>query len=72
MYDCRFSVYTADKGLTMTLPDSAVPDDPTEISFQQGEILDVLERQGVWWQVKKGDGSVGSKSPFFYKYNPSD
>jgi hypothetical protein len=68
------SVYTADKGLTMTLPDSAIPDDPNEISFHRGEILEVLERQGVWWQVKKGDGSVGGMSPsfFFIFKKPSD
>jgi hypothetical protein len=42
--------------------DTASPDDPNEISFIKGEILDILDKQGKWWQAKKMDGSVGSKS----------
>jgi len=34
-------------------------DDPNEISFAKGEILDVLDKQGKWWQVRKPDGAVG-------------
>ncbi|KAJ7260896.1 hypothetical protein B0H12DRAFT_363315 [Mycena haematopus] len=40
-------------------PYTASPDDPNEISFGKGEILDILDRQGKWWQAKKADGSVG-------------
>jgi SHO1 osmosensor len=39
--------------------DTASPDDPNEISFIKGEILDILDKQGKWWQAKKMDGSVG-------------
>ncbi|KIK70556.1 hypothetical protein GYMLUDRAFT_149058 [Collybiopsis luxurians FD-317 M1] len=35
------------------------PDDPNEISFAKGEILDIVDKQGKWWQAKKADGSVG-------------
>ncbi|KAF5375048.1 hypothetical protein D9758_000551 [Tetrapyrgos nigripes] len=38
---------------------TASPDDPTEISFTKGEILDIVDKQGKWWQAKKSDGSVG-------------
>ncbi|KZT30946.1 hypothetical protein NEOLEDRAFT_49590 [Neolentinus lepideus HHB14362 ss-1] len=38
---------------------TASPDDPNEISFTKGEILDILDKQGKWWQAKKADGSVG-------------
>ncbi|KAI0784960.1 hypothetical protein C8Q75DRAFT_776900 [Abortiporus biennis] len=38
---------------------SASNDDPNEISFSKGEILEILDKQGKWWQAKKADGSVG-------------
>ncbi|KAJ6508465.1 hypothetical protein C8R45DRAFT_967522 [Mycena sanguinolenta] len=34
-------------------------DDKNEVSFTKGEVLDILDQQGQWWQVKKTDGSVG-------------
>jgi len=34
-------------------------DDPNEISFAKGELLDILDKQGKWWQAKKSDGTVG-------------
>ncbi|KAH7886014.1 hypothetical protein F5I97DRAFT_1809576 [Phlebopus sp. FC_14] len=38
---------------------TASPDDPNEISFTKGEILDIVDKQGKWWQAKKVDGTVG-------------
>ena len=40
--------------------DSASADDPNEISFSKGEILDIVDKQGKWWQAKKADGTIGS------------
>ncbi|KAF7373318.1 SH3 domain-containing protein [Mycena sanguinolenta] len=37
----------------------ASEDDPSELSFVKGEILDILDRRGKWWQAKKTDGSIG-------------
>jgi len=34
-------------------------DDPNEISFGKGEILDIVDKQGKWWQARKTDGTVG-------------
>ncbi|OAX40895.1 hypothetical protein K503DRAFT_713736 [Rhizopogon vinicolor AM-OR11-026] len=38
---------------------TASPDDPNEISFTKGEILDIVDKQGKWWQAKKMDGTIG-------------
>ncbi|XP_006454256.1 hypothetical protein AGABI2DRAFT_197139 [Agaricus bisporus var. bisporus H97] len=38
---------------------TANPDDPNEISFAKGEVLDIIDKNGKWWQAKKADGSVG-------------
>ncbi|KAH7923895.1 hypothetical protein BV22DRAFT_1105812 [Leucogyrophana mollusca] len=38
---------------------TASPDDPNEISFTKGEILDIVDRQGKWWQARKMDGTIG-------------
>ncbi|KZW00528.1 hypothetical protein EXIGLDRAFT_738719 [Exidia glandulosa HHB12029] len=38
---------------------AASPDDPNEISFSKGEVLEIMDKQGKWWQAKKADGSMG-------------
>jgi len=38
---------------------TASAEDPNEISFSKGEILDIVDKQGKWWQAKKSDGAVG-------------
>ncbi|EXX60434.1 hypothetical protein RhiirA5_360847 [Rhizophagus irregularis] len=37
----------------------ANPDDLSELSFAKGEILDIADNKGKWWQARKADGSTG-------------
>ncbi|KAI0308368.1 hypothetical protein B0F90DRAFT_1807570 [Multifurca ochricompacta] len=39
---------------------TASPEDPNEISFSKGEILDIIDKNGKWWQARKEDGALGS------------
>jgi SHO1 osmosensor len=38
---------------------SADPSDSNEVSFAKGDILEVLDNSGKWWQVKTPSGAVG-------------
>jgi len=38
---------------------TASPDDPNEISFSKGEIMEIIDKNGKWWQARKEDGTLG-------------
>lgn len=38
---------------------SASPDDPNEVSFAKGDILDVMDNTGKWFQVRTASGQTG-------------
>jgi SHO1 osmosensor len=38
---------------------SASPDDPNEVSFAKGDMLDVLDATGKWFQVRAPSGQTG-------------
>lgn len=38
---------------------TASADDPNELSFNKGEVLEVVDTNGRWWQARKSDGSIG-------------
>ncbi|KAG5440552.1 hypothetical protein PCK2_000377 [Pneumocystis canis] len=38
---------------------NASPDDPREISFTKGEVLEIGDISGKWWQARKNDGIIG-------------
>jgi SHO1 osmosensor len=46
--------------LTITAAGTGNPDDPNEISFSKGEILDITDNRSMWWQARKEDGTWGS------------
>ncbi|KAF9434151.1 Transmembrane osmosensor [Entomortierella beljakovae] len=37
----------------------ANPEDTNELNFLKGEVLDIVDNQGKWWQARKQDGTVG-------------
>jgi len=38
---------------------TASVDDPNELSFAKGEVMEIVDNQGKWWQARKADGSIG-------------
>jgi hypothetical protein len=46
----------------ITAADTASPEDPNELSFSKGDILDILDKTGKWWQAETRDGARGSMS----------
>ena len=48
--------------LNITVTDAGNPDYWDELSFSKGEILDILNRSGDWWQAVKADGTHGCMS----------
>ncbi|KAI9485642.1 MAG: hypothetical protein EXX96DRAFT_603940 [Benjaminiella poitrasii] len=37
----------------------ANPEDPKELSFEKGEILQIVDRRGNWWHARKSNGVIG-------------
>ncbi|PVU85312.1 hypothetical protein BB559_002331 [Furculomyces boomerangus] len=45
----------------------ASEDDPTEMSFVKGEVLDILDCNGKWWQARRADGAIGIVPSNYFK-----
>ena len=37
----------------------ASEDDPTEISFSKGDVLEIVDSSGKWWQARRANGELG-------------
>ena len=62
LYSCEYHIQPWCGFFAKPITDGASSDDPNEISFQKGEIMEIIDKQGKWWQAKKSDGTIGSKS----------
>ena len=51
--------------VVITPPDTASPKDPNELSFGRGEIFNIIDKSGKWWEAEMADGRKGSKSCLF-------
>ena len=38
---------------------NASEDDPTEISFSKGDVLEIVDSSGKWWQARRANGELG-------------
>lgn len=71
MYTCAYACFLVHSGYFFELTDGlmfvidhAASDDPGELAFKKGEILDVLDRSGKWWEARRSDGRSGSTCAF--------
>jgi len=66
LYTCTFiSLSFFFEVVLMRWVDTGAPDDPNELSFKKGEVLEILDKTGKWWEARRADGTEGGKSRSF-------
>ncbi len=68
-YPCTSSFLSSAVCHIHAILDVASPDDPNDLSFTKGEILEILDRSSEWWQGRKADGTIGCMLLCLYSMN---
>ncbi|ORX88162.1 hypothetical protein K493DRAFT_306744, partial [Basidiobolus meristosporus CBS 931.73] len=50
-------------------PYTASREDPNEMSFNKGDVLEVVDTNGKWWHARKPDGTIGIIPSNYYSLN---
>ena len=45
--------------------DTAAATDPNELSFKKGEVLQIFDKSGKWWEAQTRSGKTGSAYLYF-------
>lgn len=53
------NLFIEKKKISLVFIDKANSADPNELSFDKGEILEIVDRKGNWWQARKSNGAIG-------------
>jgi hypothetical protein len=71
LHACSFLCNAYLHSVAHTNTDSASSEDPSELSFRRGEVLDILTKSDLWWEARNSQGRKGSQSFVYRSMLPS-